>query len=106
MRGLSTAGTAAEGLVDEHVAAINDGVGAPHTLDLETTSWLGFALDPFPELFRTGQENALLKGKDAFLRRRLTDRQLGVAHHYLTRTDHDVPGGMFGLVTYGGKVNT
>ncbi|MGH7571399.1 MAG: FAD-binding oxidoreductase [Gemmatimonadota bacterium] len=106
VRGLSTAGSEAEGMVDEHVAAINEGVGAPHTLEVETSSWLGFALDPFPELFRTGQEDALLKGKDAFLRRRLTDRQLGVAHHYLTRTDHDVPGGMFGLVTYGGKVNT
>ncbi len=105
MKGLSTAGAAAGRLVDEHVAAIGKGVGAPHNLDVEGRSWLGFALDPFPELFRAGSENARFKGKDAFLRRPLRDRQLAVAHHYLTRTDHDVPGGMFGLVTYGGRVN-
>jgi aclacinomycin oxidase len=105
MRGLSTAGAEAERLVSEHVAAIHDGVGAPHTLDLERSSWLGFSLDPFPELFRAGQGDALMKGKDAFLRRRFTDRQLELAHDYLTRTDHDVPGGMLGMVTYGGQVN-
>ena len=38
-------------------------------------------------------------------RRRLTDRQISVAYHYLTRTDDDVIGGM-GMATYGGKVNT
>jgi aclacinomycin oxidase len=91
--------------VNEHVAAIHDGVGAAHALDVERSSWLGFALDPFPELFRAGPGDALMKGKDAFLRRRLTDRQLELAHDYLTRTDHDVPGGMLGMVTYGGQVN-
>ena len=45
------------------------------------------------------------KLKDAFLRKRLTDRQIAVAYHYLTRTDHDVAGGL-GMATYGGKVNT
>jgi FAD/FMN-containing dehydrogenase len=106
MRGLSTAGAEAQGLVSEHVTAITDGVEAPHTLDVERSSWLGFALDPFPELFRAGPGDALLKGKDAFLRGRLTDRQLEIAHDYLTRTDYDVPGGMLGMVTYGGQVNT
>ena len=106
MKGLSTAGTEAERLVDEHLAAINDGVGAPHTREVETSSWLDFALNPFPELFRVGTENALFKVKDAFLRRGFTDRQIEVAYDYLTRTDYDAPGGSLGLVTYGGRVNT
>ncbi|HEY3120974.1 MAG TPA: FAD-binding oxidoreductase [Vicinamibacteria bacterium] len=106
MKGLSTAGPDAERLFDEHLAAINDGVGVPCSRAVERSSWLAFALDPFPELFGVGKENALVKVKDAFLRKRFTDRQIEVAYHYLTRTDHDVPGGSLGLVTYGGKVNT
>ena len=106
LRGLSTAGAAAERLCDEHLAALDAGVGAPHTRQLATCSWLGFALNPFPELFKLpGAENASFKIKDAFLRRRFTDRQIQVAHHFLTRTDDDVPGGMLGLATYGGRVN-
>jgi FAD/FMN-containing dehydrogenase len=106
MIGLSTAGAEAERLFDEHLVAINDGVGVPHTREVERSSWLAFALNPFPELFKAGAENARFKVKDAFLRKRFTDRQIEVAYHYLTRTDHDVPGGALGLVTYGGKVNT
>ena len=33
------------------------------------------------------------KVKDALLNKRFTDRQIGVAYDYLTRTDHDVMGG-------------
>jgi aclacinomycin oxidase len=44
--------------------------------------------------------------KDALLKKRLTDRQIDVAYDYLTRTDHDVAGGMLGFATYGGRVNT
>jgi hypothetical protein len=47
-----------------------------------------------------------VKVKDALLRRRFSDRQIGVAYDYLTRTDHDVMGGMLGLATYGGRINT
>jgi hypothetical protein len=105
MIGQSTAGAEAEQLFDEHLASINDGVGAPYTRSVERSSWLGFALNPFPELFKVAGE-ARAKVKDAFLRKRFTDRQIEVAYHYLTRTDYDVMGGMLGLVTYGGKVNT
>jgi aclacinomycin oxidase len=69
-------------------------------------SWLAFAVNPFPEVFAAGPPEARVKVKDAFVRRRLTDRQIAVAYDYLTRTDHDVAGGMFGLATYGGQVNT
>ncbi|HET6343127.1 MAG TPA: FAD-binding oxidoreductase [Gemmatimonadota bacterium] len=106
LKALSTAGADAERLLDEHLDAINDGLGVPHTRQVERSSWLAFALNPFPEIFRAGAENALFKGKDAFLRKAFSKRQLAVAHHYLTRTDHDVPGGMLGLATYGGKINT
>jgi aclacinomycin oxidase len=44
--------------------------------------------------------------KDAMLRKRLTDHQIGVAHDYLTRTDYDVMGGMLRFASYGGRVNT
>ncbi len=107
LKGLSTAGAAAEGLFAEHLAALDAGVGAPHAVQLQTRTWLGFALNPFPELFRVpGAEDACFKIKDAFLRRRFSDRQIQVAHRFLTRSDVEVPGGMIGLATYGGRVNT
>jgi FAD binding domain/Berberine and berberine like len=106
LRGLSTAGSEAEQLAREHLAAINRGVRIASTFEVERLSWLGFVLDPFPEIFRPVVNGALVKGKDAFLRRRFTDRQIEVIYHYLTRTDHEVPGGMLGLLTYGGKVNS
>jgi len=106
LKGLSIAGADAERLVDEHVSAVARGLGAPHTRTLERMSWLAFAVNPFPEVFAAGPPEARVKVKDAFVRRRLTDRQIAVAYDYLTRTDHDVMGGMFGLATYGGQVNT
>lgn len=106
LKGLSTAGPEAEAMIEEHLAAIHDGVEAPHhTQDLERRSWLGFALDPFPELFRAATGEVLFKGKDAILRRPFTDGQLEVAHRYLAPSDPEVPGGMFGLATYGGRIN-
>jgi len=106
IKGLSTAGADAERLVDAHLAAVSAGVAAPFTRQVERMSWLRFALDPLPELFRGATGDVLVKVKDALLRKRFTDRQMAVAFQYLTRTDHDVPGGMLGLATYGGKVNT
>ena len=90
LKGLSTAGVEADRLVDEHIAAITRGIGAPHTRSLERTSWVNFALNPFPELFAPVGSGALFKGKDAFLRKRFTDHQIETAHQYLTRTDYDV----------------
>jgi aclacinomycin oxidase len=109
-RGMVTAGSESERLLDQHLAAINANVGVAHTRHVETSSWLGFALDPFPEVFATQAggvttSKASLKLKDAFLRKRHTDRQLAVAYDYLAKGDLDVGGGI-GLATYGGKVNT
>jgi FAD/FMN-containing dehydrogenase len=105
LKGLSTAGADAERLFEEHLADVTDGIRAPRASDVARTSWLAFALNPFPELFKTGVDDVRFKIKDAFLRRRFTDGQIATLHRHLTRTDCDVPGGMVGLATYGGQVN-
>jgi len=106
VRGVSTAGEGAERQVGEALAAMANDVVAPHSLELQRLSWLEFALNPFPDLFAAPPGGVSVKVKDALLRRRLTDRQIGTAYEYLTRTDHDVMGGMLGLAAYGGRVNT
>jgi aclacinomycin oxidase len=68
-------------------------------------SWLEFALKPFPDLFGAPPGGVRVKVKDALLRKKLTDPQIRTVYDYLTRTDHDVMGGMFGLATYGGRTN-
>ncbi len=106
VRGVSTAGTAAYAQVDDHLAALSEGVSAPKANELARMSWLEFALNPFPDLFAVPPGGVSVKVKDALLKKRLTDRQIGVAYDYLTRPDHDVMGGMLGLATYGGRINT
>jgi aclacinomycin oxidase len=107
VRGVSTAGGAtARGQVDDHLAALSEGVIAPHGRELTQMSWLEFALNPFPDLFAAPPGGVSMKVKDALLRKRFTDRQTSVAYDHLTRTDHDVMGGMLGLATYGGRINT
>jgi hypothetical protein len=101
VRGVLTAGADAQRLLDEHLAAINDGVGVRYTRQVVRNNWLEFALAPFSDLFATrpsgvGAQKPSFKLKDAFLRKRHTDRQIGVAYDYLTRDDHDVAGGMLG----------
>jgi FAD/FMN-containing dehydrogenase len=107
IRGLSTADTGAERQVDDFLAALSEGVSAPTSpRELAQMSWLDFALNPFPDLFGAPPGGVCVKVKDALLRKPLTDRQIGVAYDHLTRTDLDVMGGMFGLATYGGRINT
>jgi hypothetical protein len=106
IRGLSTAGADTERQVDDHLAAVGEGVSAPSGRELARMSWLEFALNPFPDLFAAPPGGVSVKVKDALLKKRFTDRQIGVAYDYLTRTDHDIMGGMLGLATYGGRINT
>jgi aclacinomycin oxidase len=106
VRGVSTAGAATARLVDDHLAALSEGGIAPQGRELARMSWLEFALNPLPDLFAAPPGGVSVKVKDALLKRRLTDEQIGVAYDYLTRADHDVPGGMLGLATYGGRINT
>jgi aclacinomycin oxidase len=106
VRGVSTAGDAAERQREEHLAALSAGIPAPQGLEVARMSWLEFALNPLPDLFAAPPGGVSAKVKDALLRKRLTDRQIGVAYEYLTRTDHDIMGGMLGMATYGGRINT
>src|SRR5258708_39598374 len=101
-RGVRRGGGGGEEQVGGYLFAVGEGVGAPSGQELARMSWLEFALDPFPDLFATPPGGVSVKVKDALLKRSFTDRQLGVAHDYLTRKDHDVVGGMLGLATYGG----
>jgi aclacinomycin oxidase len=105
VRGVSTAGAAAERHIDDHLAALGEGIAAPQGRELARMSWLEFALNPLPDLFAAPPGGVGVKVKDALLKRRFTDGQIGVAYEYLTRTDHDVMGGMLGLATYGGQIN-
>jgi hypothetical protein len=105
IRGLSTAGAAAKRQIDDYIAALSQGISTPMDRRLETMSWLEFALNPFPDLFATPPGGVSAKVKDALLKRRLTDRQIGVAYDYMTRTDYDVMGGVVGFATYGGRIN-
>jgi hypothetical protein len=106
VRAVSTAGSAAERQLDDYLAALVTGVGAPKVRQVTGLQWLEFALNPFPDLFAAPPGGVSSKVNDALLRRRLTERQLGVVYDHLTRADQDVMGGMFGLATYGGRVNT
>ena len=101
LRGLTTAGAAADRQIADYLASLGDGIAAPRGRETARMSWLDFALNPFPDLFGMPPDGVSTKGKDALLRTRLTEAQVGVAYDYLTRTDHDVMGGMFGFATYG-----
>jgi aclacinomycin oxidase len=105
VRGVSTAGAAAERQADEHLAALGEGVAALSGRESTRMSWLEFALNPMPDLFATPPGGVSVKVKDALLKKRFTDRQTGVAYDHLTRADHDVMGGMLGFATYGGRIN-
>jgi aclacinomycin oxidase len=106
VRGVSTAGAAAERQIQDYLTTLSEAVGSPLSGELTRMSWLEFALNPFPDLFAMPQGGVSVKVKDALLRKRFTDRQIGVAYDYLTRTDHDAMGGLLGLATYGGRINT
>jgi len=106
VRGVSTAGAGAERQADAHLAALAEGIAAPKNRELARMSWLEFALNPFPDMFAMPPGGVSVKVKDALLKKRFSDRQIAVAYDYLTRTDHDAMGGMLGLATYGGRINT
>jgi aclacinomycin oxidase len=106
VRGVSTAGDGAERLWEDHLAALSEGILAPKGWETARMSWLEFALNPLPDLFAAPPGGVSAKVKDALLRKRLTDRQIGIAYEHLTRTDLDVMGGMLGFATYGGRINT
>jgi aclacinomycin oxidase len=104
VRGLSTASDA-NTQIDAHLVALGAGLPAPREQPRAKLSWLGFALNPFPDLFAGPAGGVSVKLKDALLKEPLTDAQIRVAYRYLTRDDVNVMGGMFGFATYGGRIN-
>jgi aclacinomycin oxidase len=105
VRGVTTAGDAAEQQFDDFLAALGEGTIAASNRERAQMPWLAFALDPLPDLFAMPPGGVSMKAKDALLKRRLTDHQIGVAYDHLTSTDHDVMGGMLGMASYGGAIN-
>ncbi len=105
IRGLSTAGDAAERQADDYLAALAEGIVAPGGREDARLSWLEFALDPFPDLFGGPPGGVSVKVKDALVKRRFTDEQIGVAYDYLTGDEYDLMGAMLGFATYGGRIN-
>lgn len=105
VRGSSTAGPNAEQELRDYLASLGDGIVAARVTELTRMPWLDFALNPFPALFAMPPGGVSVKVKDAMLARRLSDRQIDVAHDYLTSTEYDVIGGVLGMATYGGRVN-
>lgn len=103
IKGICT-GTEATQRIHEHLAAVTEALGLTYTPQIEESPWLRFALNPFPELFQPGFDNAHAKVKDAFLRQPFTPSQITTAYKYLT-AEANVGGGL-GMATYGGKVNT
>ena len=103
MKGICTGTNAAE-LINRHLSDIAAPLGLEYSLQIDEYSWLQFALNPFPELFQPGFDNVKAKAKDAFLRQAFSDEQIATAYKFLT-TDTFI-GGMLGMATYGGKVNT
>ena len=77
VRGVSTAGAAAEQQARDHLAALGDGITPPSAPELARLSWLDFALDPLPDLFAIPPGGVCVKVKDALLKRGFTDAQTG-----------------------------
>jgi hypothetical protein len=104
-RGVSS-DEAAERQFEEFLAALTGGTVAPARREVARMPWLEFALNPLPDLFAMPPGGASMKVKDALLKRRLSDSQIAVAYDHLTRSDLDVMGGMLGMASYGGRINT
>ena len=105
IRGLVTDMDSGGRQIEEHLTAIADGVQPPGELDVASMSWLEFALNPFPKLFGMPPGGVSVKVKDALLKRPFSDGQLDAAFHRLTDPGA-MMGGMLGLATYGGRINT
>ena len=109
-RALSFVEGGAEQRLDEHVSALNAGVGAMQNRRVEQQSWIAFAQNPLPELFATAPggtsvANVKMHMKDALLRTSLTDVQIGAIYKHLTLSNANVAG-RIGFAAYGGRVNS
>jgi aclacinomycin oxidase len=106
IRAVSSAGDAARRQIDAMIAAVSEGIGAVQNPEFDQMPWPVFAVNPLPDMFAMPPGGVSVKVKDALLRKRFTDAQMSVAYDHLTSTDQDIMGGMLGLMSYGGRVNT
>ena len=90
---------------EQFLNTIGDGMPAPRT-EITRMTWLEFALNPFPDLFASPPGGVRMKVRDAMLKRRLTGRQTDVVYDYLTNEEWDGTGGIFGMASYGCRVNS
>ena len=77
VRGASTAGAFAERQWDEQLGALSVGLKASSGGEVAQMSWLEFALNPWPELFAMPPGGVSTNVKDALIKKRFTDRQIG-----------------------------
>jgi len=91
-----------DGIIDYFITTLNSQHNVSCTVKRNKTSWVDFALHPFPDIF--SGPKAAFKLKDSFLCRPFTHQQIKTIYRYLTEYQ-DVPGGNLGLATYGGQVN-
>ncbi len=110
LRAMSIAGKSGETQLQNFLREIISGITQAPIISTGYSTWLKFALDPFPELFATnpgGTSSSLvkMKAKDALLRKRHNDRQIKAMYRYLTQPDLGI-GGAIGFATYGGRINT
>lgn len=104
LTGVVVGGPEAQRVLDDYLAALDEGLDLKPTREIDTTTWMAFALYPFPDFVMRGAEGGYTKIKDAFLRKPFSAQQIKVAYQHLTHADGI--GGIFGMVTYGGQVNT
>jgi FAD binding domain/Berberine and berberine like len=97
---------AAERQFHEFLSSVTAGTVTPGGQEMTRMPWLDFALNPLPDLFAMPPGGASMKVKDALLKCRLTDSQIAAAYDHLTRSDLDIMGGMLGMASYGGLINT
>lgn len=93
----------AQRLLDDHLAALTDGVGVTPAREVEMLPWL---MSVQRRASEDDGKRWRLKAKAAYLRTGLTDQRLAAAYHHLTRADYDHPYGSVGLNSYGGRINT
>lgn len=95
----------ADRLLDEFLAAVNNGTGVSFRVDerrtvpwLHATEWPGFT--------GGGDPTNRFKGKSAYMRKTFTDAHVAAFYKHLTRPDYPYPGALVLISSYGGKVNT
>jgi aclacinomycin oxidase len=88
-------------LIDEYIAAVNDGVDAPYTVSHATMPWLDSALR---DVENRGIHTRS-KSKGAYLRQPYTAEQAAIAYRYLSEPGYNGHTVLL-LFSYGGKINT